>query len=361
MQDNWQYQLYHQETTPPQGAWEKIAGHLDTADRIDKIYHQETTPPQDTWEKIARHLDTADRIDKIYHQEEEPPPDLWSSIAASLDAGIQPAWQQNIYAQETIPPADVWAAISQQLDAVAKDTPAAAVPIRKRNWYRTAAAAAVIAGILASGLWLMNREPKPPVDVAGVTPVVPGTANPSAIPQVPDQAAAINTGSTAAQQVSPASNHPSPAQHLPGTTAAMPQNRQAVIPPLSYITDTPDTPDHRETAIAFLNNRPMDNPNGNAVANMDNTITVANGNYISISGPDGQTIRLSSKFSNLVGYLNDTSPENEELLDKIIRESAFWKARFRKWREKMQQNLSAPSPNNFLDLVELGKTLEEKE
>lgn len=82
-------------------------------------------------------------------------------------------------------------------------------------------------------------------------------------------------------------------------------------------------------------------------------------NYVSFIGPNGQEVKVSSKFSNLLGYMDGKEPESEEYLDKIINESNFWRGKFKTWRNKMINNNVAPSPSNFMDIIELSKLLQE--
>jgi hypothetical protein len=326
MQSNWQYKLYHQEAAPPQGAWAGIASVLDTDDKITNIYQQEETPPAGVWEAIASALD---------------------------DNEAKEDWQHTIYNQTAIPPEGVWESISTHLDKAAVSNVPAAVPVRRLSIIRMAAAA-VITGLLATGVWFLTQPAaKAPVDVAATPskPAAPATTvAPAPIP-------VFDSMSPISQSVPIATAKATVAQ-----SRVAPQ-RSITIQPLSFLPESKAVGTDETTipAMALENRALLDNPAGNAIDNMDNTVSVVNSGYISISGPDGQTVRLSSKFSNLAAYLNDESPDTEELLDRIIRESAFWKAKFRRWREKMLNNTTAPSFGNFMDMIELGKLLEEKQ
>ncbi len=323
------------------------------------LYHQEIAPPQGAWEKIARDLDNASPAESIYNLEEMPPGDSWAAISDALDQEDKTAWASNIYQQETLPPAEIWSSISQQLDS---ETSAAAksatIPVRSGKWYRAVAAAAVVTGVLITSIWLFNRTPQHQAEIASVSPA-PQQQQASTKP-IPEQ---IKGSIKSTGETSPVSAAAVTTVHqFPETEPA--ETESVTVPsvkPLAYATNTPVAIEEDKAEASLYNRRKLENPDSDPITGMDNTVTVANGNYISISGPDGQSVKLSSKFSNLVSYLNDTAPQNEELLDKIIRESAFWKTRFRKWREKMLNNTSAPAFTNFLDVVELGKLLEEKE
>lgn len=77
--------------------------------------------------------------------------------------------------------------------------------------------------------------------------------------------------------------------------------------------------------------------------------------YFLMTGPDGQSIRVSSKFRNTIQYLNGAG--NEELLDVILRESRYWKNIFREWKEKVSNSTFVPAANNFMDITELTQLL----
>ncbi len=79
--------------------------------------------------------------------------------------------------------------------------------------------------------------------------------------------------------------------------------------------------------------------------------------YVTFTGPNGQDVKVSSKFSNLLGYMDGKDPESEEYLDKIVNESNFWRGKFKNLRNKMINNDIAPSPSNFMNIVELSKLL----
>jgi hypothetical protein len=79
--------------------------------------------------------------------------------------------------------------------------------------------------------------------------------------------------------------------------------------------------------------------------------------YVSFIGPNGQEVKISAKFSNIIGYLNN--PETEEYLDKVISEGSYWRGKFKEWRDKMSDNKMAPSPSNFMDIIEMGNILSE--
>ncbi|MBL0147036.1 MAG: hypothetical protein IPP48_16295 [Chitinophagaceae bacterium] len=81
---------------------------------------------------------------------------------------------------------------------------------------------------------------------------------------------------------------------------------------------------------------------------------------MTIVGPDGQSVRISSKFSKQLGYFTDRSPESMENIDFIIKESTIWKNKIAGWRSQMNSSSLAPSISNFMDVVEFSKLVSEK-
>ena len=79
--------------------------------------------------------------------------------------------------------------------------------------------------------------------------------------------------------------------------------------------------------------------------------------YFLMTGPNGQSVRVSSKFRNTIQYLNGSS--NEELLDVILRESRYWRNQFKEWKEEVGHSTFIPSAENFMDIAELMKLLQQ--
>ena len=86
--------------------------------------------------------------------------------------------------------------------------------------------------------------------------------------------------------------------------------------------------------------------------------------YVSVTGPNGQQTKISSKFANLLLYLNDDNDtdENEGVFTRSFLESLLWKSRFQSWRNAISQTAYIPSSTNFMDILEFRDLiLQEKE
>lgn len=78
-------------------------------------------------------------------------------------------------------------------------------------------------------------------------------------------------------------------------------------------------------------------------------------NYISVTGPNGQQTKISSKFVNVLLYMNNDSniEQFEGYFSKTFLESLVWKSKFQDWRNKILQTSLIPSADNFMDILEL--------
>jgi hypothetical protein len=71
--------------------------------------------------------------------------------------------------------------------------------------------------------------------------------------------------------------------------------------------------------------------------------------YITIAGPEGQPVKVSAKAAALI-----------ESSDEKIPPHTVWNKKIDKWRDIMKTNTLAPTPGNFLDIVELNNALVDK-
>lgn len=83
--------------------------------------------------------------------------------------------------------------------------------------------------------------------------------------------------------------------------------------------------------------------------NDDNNMIASNtARYITIEGPQGQPVKISSKMATLI----DSS-------ETKISSKPIWNKKINEWREIMKANTLAPTPGNFLDIIELTKSLKD--
>ena len=70
--------------------------------------------------------------------------------------------------------------------------------------------------------------------------------------------------------------------------------------------------------------------------------------YITIEGPQGQPVKISSKMATLIDSSETQTPTKP-----------IWNKKINEWRELMKVNTLAPTTGNFLDIVELTKALKD--
>ena len=328
MSSNWLNKILDHKTTPPEGVWENIANKLDNEEQLNtdlktKMFTYEEVPPNEALENIFSKLDKEEKkavspyIERIQNFKEEAPIKTWANIVAKLDKAEAKiislrGWQKS-----------------------------------KKNIYIRLTAAASVIVIIASTIWLLNNKPGNSIEqTAAVT--TPQTLQ-NNTPSTEKKSSTLPT-SESPEKKSTAQNVSSP------SIKKVTEQQIADLQIADYVKG--NKVDELATAPALSSKEKLQNSTGETP--MDIALINTPGNYISITGPDGQTVKVSSKFSNLIGYLTEKDPAVQENLDIIIKESAKWRATFAVWRNKMTNNTIAPSFANFMDIIELSKVLEEK-
>jgi hypothetical protein len=320
MSSNWLNRIRQHATTPPEGAWENIAGFLNedaaaTEGFAAKLSALEITPPAAAQKNIFALLDaeqdTAAFEQRVYNYKEDAPAAVWPKIVTELDnetGRVIPLYGQKI----------------------------------KSVYVKVAAAVAVVA-ILSVTAWILNRPSSGITETAAAppeketAPVAVKESSATVLP-APQEEKTVRVNTT--KKIKPTTAVPTP-----------------VIPPAPAYIDNSDALLLAQNPVAGKKEKLQtvtgETPEDISLVNTPNS-------YISISGPDGQKVRLSSKLASLAGYLTEKNPEAQENLDIIIKESAQWRATFAKWRDKMTHHAIAPALSNFMDIVELSSMLEEK-
>lgn len=80
----------------------------------------------------------------------------------------------------------------------------------------------------------------------------------------------------------------------------------------------------------------------------DDVIASNTSRYITVEGPQGQPVKINSKMATLI----DSS-------ETKISSKPIWNKKINEWREIMKANTLAPTPGNFLDIIELTKSLKD--
>jgi hypothetical protein len=328
MNKNWQYKISNCEAPPPVNAWSNIASTLDTVESVGTNF-----------------------VTKLTAFEATPPATTQKNIFDLLDAETNASFEKKLYNFEAAAPANVWANIVTVLQkSVTKVIPCnttGAVRTMRPVYYRVAAALVVI-GLLSVGIFIFNKKKIEQVDIANV---------PTVTPKVTDSGAnSVAANNTTAPLVTP---------QIQQVTTTQPAVKQKQVADASDAKVKPITPVYiqsNETENLAQNpaNLPAEkikNSKGETLEDI-NLVNASTNGYVTISGPDGQRVRLSNKLAAFAGYLDNKTPDAQENIELIIKESSKWRATFTKWRNKMINNGVAPSPVNFMDIVELSDVLE---
>lgn len=292
---------------------------------------------------------------KMQTYTEVPPPMVWNAIAKRLDE--QKIQEENFgkKMQETSiePPAGIWNEIAEKLDA--QETKV--VPFGKNTkvigtWKY--AAAAVVIGLVATTIWFTTNKSETTTPVAVNNPI-PSNNDMNGVVKQP------TTGDTTNKQI--VSNNTTANNDVVASNPTTNTNKknQKVNSKKIGLTSEPTILSTQDEDIDIASVNPLDNglqpivsENGQVVEDI-NSINASN-RYITIVGPNGESVRISSKFSKQLGLFGGQS---EEAIDVIIKESAKWRTTITKWRKLMNNAKVSPSFENFMDINAMSKLLEQ--
>ncbi|MEP6746372.1 MAG: hypothetical protein ABJB86_01530 [Bacteroidota bacterium] len=364
MSEHLRHKMIDFAVAPPPTAWDNIAARLYDDNKYASVSAKmndfEAILPPNAWENIATRLDDdkqyAAVASKMNDFKTALPSGVWENITARLDDDKQYAVvgaKMNDFT--TTPPPQIW----DNVLAALEETKPNQVPVinMRRSIFRVAAAAIVI-GIFI-GSWILINNKNNQKIVAKTTTTTPHT-NPVqpivADNNKEDGTARINVTSNKKENLAVAGI--SPHQHSI-------KNDYAVLPADDVNDNAPKYAKINNLAahiipVSTIMAAPILDKNGNPVMDMD--VLTTNSNYFLITGPNGQLTRISSKFANVIRFLDDkNSSDTEEYVDRVIKESSVWKKRFQEWRNKISQSTYIPSSVNFLDIVELKDLIQGKQ
>ena len=233
--------------------------------------------------------------------------------------------KEKMYEYETIPPQGVWESIANALDNENTDElEPPALTEKKTNkfkYFTMAAAAAVIVAVC----FLVFRK--------------------SSV--ITSNELASNDSSTNNININPAERKILSLRKKHDAILRVPegddslQNNDELL--LAKNTTTTDIGPAEKAADE--NNRADDKTKGSDSKKQD-VKSSSSHTYITIAGPQGQPIKVSSKIASIL------SPSEEKSTSTIK-----WNKKLIEWKIAMQSNTVAATPGNFLDIVELTNTL----
>jgi hypothetical protein len=313
-----------------------VTGNVMSEELKRRLYNYEENPSGRIWDKIAASLDeeiNAKFPQRLYEAEVTPPADAWNKIATAVEKEEYPT---KLYNLEVAPPSGAWQKISDALD---DDETLPQIPSKRRvvPFMRYAVAASVI-GILAFGaLKLINQKTGSSV---AVKTTMPQRATPTTIQP--------NTNSQKDSSVQTATalsnNLPKPGVALVKASVA---SRKRSVQQGAYMTLLANaSAGENPSAGAFQHASLRGEVPGNCPVISDAD------RYLSFMNPDGYLIRMSKKLADALGcyYTNGNSEEYRQCQEQI-----------KKWRDKIAQSPASSSPNNFMDLLDIIRTVQDKE
>lgn len=328
----------------------------------DQLYNHEVAPPENVWEKISHDLDNDSFVvfkQQLAHHEITPPVEVWEKLCQDLDNHSFIAFKDNLLHYEVAPPADAWSNIENLLE---EREAAPVIALKPRSYKRvlSIAAAAAVVGILFFSLnnFLSFNKPgqvktaatadqqpkKAEENKVSTTPVIKADESQKASPLIASSSV-IGSKKNNGRNVQPVTTESGDGSESPFNAplpALVAANQQAVT-------------DQLELSTAA--NKRIKNLKGEI--REDVSLMDLPNSYFYTTGPNGQSIRVSAKFRNTIQYLNGDS--KEELLDVILRESGYWKNIFKEWKEKVAHSSFVPSAQNFMDITELIKLMQQNQ
>lgn len=267
---------------------------------------------------------------RMYDYEERPPAALWDSIAANLEEeALVKSMAERLKAWQVVPPATAWRNI---LSALKQEAPVR--HIRFGRTYKWSAAAAVI--LVAGSLFFLNKHTGSE-DTA--KPSMASSANPSTEDLAKEENDSGNKGF-----VSPVKLVSSPRHNRQKAY----NDEQAAILPMSYVESASPVTDE----LISITAKPILTSSGELIQDMS-VVNPHNDKYVSITAPNGQQTKVSSRLINAVRYFSDSEPDLNAK-DTVLQQ------RVHEWRKKIMQSGFVPSSNNFMDILEMTDLVSEK-
>jgi hypothetical protein len=296
---------------------------------------------------------------RLQQHAEVPPAGAWNRIAARLDdeySAQDAKLSQKLEHASVEPPLHIWTNIAQELAPATVAPGTRVVPMIVR---RTAYAAAVALLLIAASvyfIWPVSRETRQTPALSEVRPAPEKKVSDSA---APERAATILQDTTADSR-SLANNAPETRTRTPVRTET---RANADAQPVTY---EPEADYIEEAAYVFtpqpvrsvqqisVSAPPIRDSRGNIIMDLD-VIREPGQPYITVTGPNGNQTRISTKFLNCLRYINGNISFSE-----MDRDAAECRTKFDHWRKKLLTEAAfMPSSDNFFDIFEMKEMIED--
>jgi len=268
-------------------------------------------------------------IHRILHAEIPPPASCWDKIAGELDKNEPKNFIDKLSAASVEPPPSVWNRISESLGSTSSRRSVVV------NWMKWSAAAVIAGGLIITASFYLTSQKK---DItASNSPNKESSNNSSTTEdktnQSPDTTIAKDSSGAIAQNIIITTNN--------GTNS--PRSTSMLIPVRHATIEAPA----QDNDLSQLRGSP---PNISDNVSPDAAKYIPAPDYYVVTAPNGERVKISSKFSDAVVSL--VGGDNVDYL---------WKSKFDNWKAKLISNPSfIPAAGNFLDIAELKDLLKEQ-
>lgn len=278
-----------------------------------------------------------------------PPEEAWDNISQQLNdsPAISKFLVYKMKAYEVAPPEDAWNEIKRNI----QQTPVRKLPPRLYQWL---AAAAIVTGLLllATNFFSTSSIDQQNIQTANSailnSDLSEKTSTPPTYKSQPDAAVKPATANESNLQTPASRNTYAAIIHTPADAASRPL-RSSNIDKNGIESLSPDL-------TINVNPRKILNENGELIQDMS-VVNPDNEKYISITAPNGQQTKISSKLAIALKYLSTQSgPEGVPFSSS---DTENWKRLITEWRSRIMQSAYVPSSFNFMDILEFSELIKE--
>ncbi|MBP9104310.1 MAG: hypothetical protein KBF82_10630 [Chitinophagaceae bacterium] len=301
----------------------------------NRMYDYEAPPPAGVWNRIAVELDDSALANKfpatLQNIEVSPPSNAWKNIALAIDESLLvDDYSSRLAGLAVAPPTGVWNKIKNNLD----NESVIAIPERRRiaPLIRYAVAAAIIGLIAWGGFTLFNNK-SGDTPIAKENPVVSPT--PETTPEIanvtPVENTDINDINTSIEEAR--------------NDAALEASKKTFAN-----LDVRVAKSKIKNAADFYFVPEIDEPGTRGLGNWEPPIPKEDlsNRYFTLMTPEGNIIRISKKLSDIVGCVSGAE-QDKECLDQL-----------KIWQQKMANPKSTHSSANFMEILNLANSLQDK-
>ncbi len=280
---------------------------------------------------------------RFLNYEVPPHPSAWKTIAEELlQHDDLPGISKKMFNYEAPPPIDTWKKIKEALLAE-QETAASPAVIAKSFAVHKLVAAACVTGMLVIGTFYISNYKNDKFNAGKLSETT--ERNKDAAPP-PDSS---KTGSTSVEETEQ--------NEVAMTTVENSLKTNVGLNDRDMELQTTQVSHSLSTAVydpeIIISTKPIRDLSGEIIQETD--ILDNGGQYISITSPNGQQTKISSKFLHMLLFINEDSDidEMEGYFDKDLLESLAWRSTFQQWRNEIISTSFVPSSTNFMDILEL--------